>query len=270
VKTLAAKSLPADMRDKLKDLADADPEVRQAPEVKQALAKTAPEQEGQQLSRQEIDALSEAIQTLRQPEPQASIEKDRFDLRGINEQFQKNYVKIKDPGSDIERLKPYSGVEFSPGDVVERSKFEAERQLRENKRIELLDKNKFDAELVQPPTDEPVTVADGEPHYFTLIVLPKVAYTIPLILAALSLWLAWRLVNVPVFADFLIATEAELNKVSWTTRRRLVQDTIVVLTTVVLMAAFLFAADFLWSKLLTGIGVLQPPPASSAPAEPKW
>ncbi len=34
-----------------------------------------------------------------------------------------------------------------------------------------------------------------------------------------ALWLAWRVVNVPSFADFLIATEAELNKVSWTTRR---------------------------------------------------
>ena len=32
--------------------------------------------------------------------------------------------------------------------------------------------------------------------------------------------------------DFLIATEAEMNKVSWTTRKRLVKDTIVVLVTV--------------------------------------
>ena len=52
------------------------------------------------------------------------------------------------------------------------------------------------------------------------------------------LWRAWRgMVNFPAFADFLIATEAEMNKVSWTTRKRLVQDTIVVLTTVVLMTA---------------------------------
>ena len=58
----------------------------------------------------------------------------------------------------------------------------------------------------------------------------------PLLLLALSLWLAWRMVNLPPFADFLIATEAELNKVSWTTQQRLVQDTIVVLITTFLLA----------------------------------
>ncbi|MCS7045428.1 MAG: preprotein translocase subunit SecE, partial [Gemmataceae bacterium] len=72
-------------------------------------------------------------------------------------------------------------------------------------------------------------------------------------------------VNWPSFADFLIATEAEMNKVSWTTRRRLVQDTIVVLVTVFLMTAFLFVVDVVWIKVLSresffslpGLGVLQ-------------
>jgi preprotein translocase SecE subunit len=87
-----------------------------------------------------------------------------------------------------------------------------------------------------------------------------------LLLLALTFWLAWRLVNFPAFADFLIATEAELNKVSWTTRKRLVQDTIVVLVTVFMMTAFLFVADMMWSKLLQTIGVLQPPPAEATKA----
>jgi preprotein translocase SecE subunit len=81
-----------------------------------------------------------------------------------------------------------------------------------------------------------------------------------LILILLGLgWVAWRVVNWPVFADFLIATEAELNKVSWTTRRRLIQDTIVVLVTVLLMAVFLFVVDIVWIRVLTapGIKVLQ-------------
>jgi preprotein translocase SecE subunit len=61
-----------------------------------------------------------------------------------------------------------------------------------------------------------------------------------------------------VFADFLIATEAELNKVSWTTRKRLYQDTIVVLVTVVLMAFYLFAMDQVWQHVLSWrpIGVI--------------
>lgn len=89
--------------------------------------------------------------------------------------------------------------------------------------------------------------------------LADVRFTVPLLLAAASLWLAYRFVNLPVFADFLIATEAELNKVSWTTRKRLVQDTIVVLTCVILLTLFLFFVDVLWGWILSSryIGVLQ-------------
>ncbi len=73
---------------------------------------------------------------------------------------------------------------------------------------------------------------------------------LPLLLGILLLWFAWRLVNVPTFADFLVATEAEMNKVSWTTRKRLVQDTIVVLVTVFLFSLFLFLIDLMWIQVL--------------------
>jgi preprotein translocase SecE subunit len=85
----------------------------------------------------------------------------------------------------------------------------------------------------------------------TVIVLPDVQYTLPILLAAICLWLAYRVVNFPGFADFLIATEAELNKVSWTTQRRLFQDTVVVLTTVVLLTTFLFVVDIGWWWILS-------------------
>ena len=92
-----------------------------------------------------------------------------------------------------------------------------------------------------------------------MTLLPAVQYTVPLLIIAGSIWLAWRVVNLPVFADFLIATEAEMNKVSWTTQRRLVQDTIVVLVTVVLMAFYLFSMDVVWKAVLSWepIGVLK-------------
>lgn len=48
----------------------------------------------------------------------------------------------------------------------------------------------------------------------------KVHLMMPLVLGLLLFWVSYRVVNMPVFADFLIATEAEMNKVSWTTRRR--------------------------------------------------
>jgi preprotein translocase SecE subunit len=81
--------------------------------------------------------------------------------------------------------------------------------------------------------------------------IPDLEFTIPLVLIAATLWFAWRVVNYPQFADFLIATEAEINKVSWTTRRALFRDTIVVLTSLFLLTLFLFVVDVFWGWLLS-------------------
>jgi preprotein translocase SecE subunit len=85
----------------------------------------------------------------------------------------------------------------------------------------------------------------------------KVHLVMPLLLFVGLLWVAWRVVNWPTFADFLIATEAEMNKVSWTTRKRLWQDTVVVLVTVFLLTAYLFVIDIGWIKVLGWVNVLQ-------------
>lgn len=92
---------------------------------------------------------------------------------------------------------------------------------------------------------------------YRLFLLFQMEYTAPLLTFAVLGWFIWRVVNWPVFADFLIATEAEMNKVSWTTRRRLFQDTVVVLVTVILLTLFLFVVDILWIRLLQVPGVLQ-------------
>jgi preprotein translocase subunit SecE len=70
-------------------------------------------------------------------------------------------------------------------------------------------------------------------------------------------WVIFRIVHFPPFAEFLIATEAEMNKVSWTSKDDLFRATTVVLSTVVLMAVFLFLVDTLWTFVLRLIGVLQ-------------
>ena len=80
----------------------------------------------------------------------------------------------------------------------------------------------------------------------------------PVLLGAATFWLAWRAVNMPGFADFLIATEAEMNKVSWSSRKRLVQDTVVVLVTTLLLTGFLLLTDLFWGWLLTTVRVLPP------------
>lgn len=84
-----------------------------------------------------------------------------------------------------------------------------------------------------------------------LPILYRLNITVPLLIVVVASWLAWRVINWPTFADFLIATEAEMNKVSWTTRKRLFQDTIVVLVTVFLFTVFLFAVDILWVYVLS-------------------
>jgi preprotein translocase SecE subunit len=99
-----------------------------------------------------------------------------------------------------------------------------------------------------------------------LILLPDLQFTVPILLTALSLWIAYRIVNFPPFADFLIATEAEMNKVSWETRKRLIQDSVVVLVTVVLLTLFLFVMDLVWMWVLSSrfVNVIQTPQHTAA------
>lgn len=82
-------------------------------------------------------------------------------------------------------------------------------------------------------------------------------YGVPSAVGLVLGWCIFRLVQYPPFVEFLIATEAEMNKVSWTSRDDLYRATTVVLTTVVLMSVFLFGVDWIWSNLLQLIGVLK-------------
>jgi preprotein translocase subunit SecE len=69
------------------------------------------------------------------------------------------------------------------------------------------------------------------------------------------IWLCYRAVNIPRFADFLIAVEAEMNKVSWPTKQELIRASIVVLVAIFLLAAVLFAFDIVWIRLFQIIGI---------------
>jgi preprotein translocase subunit SecE len=82
-------------------------------------------------------------------------------------------------------------------------------------------------------------------------------YGLPALLLALGLWISFRLVNLPSFADFLIATEAEMNKVSWPTWMALRRATAVVLVTMVLLTSFLFVCDLFWQLSLRWLQILQ-------------
>jgi preprotein translocase SecE subunit len=190
--------------------------------------------------------------------PEGVLVVDRFLLRDINQRLKEEYVKVSE-------AKLPATLSPQPGEVLSRRAFgEAVDRIKS----EGYDKDKYP----EVKTPAPLEVA---PTYASITVLPAAKLTVPLLLFALTLWLGWRIVNMPVFADFLIATEAELNKVSWTTRKRLVQDTVVVLITLVLMVIFLFAVDVAWGRILSWrpIGVLQvsdQKQESTSDAELKW
>jgi preprotein translocase subunit SecE len=81
-------------------------------------------------------------------------------------------------------------------------------------------------------------------------------YYVPAAVFAIGTWLTFRLVNVPGFADFLIAVEAEMNKVSWPTRGELFRSSMVVIFCIFFLAAILYAYDLFWTMLLQVLKVV--------------
>ncbi len=79
---------------------------------------------------------------------------------------------------------------------------------------------------------------------------------VPFAVALLGIWFAYRLVNYPKFADFLISVEAEMDKVSWPDRTYLVRATGVVLMVMILMGAYLAIWDIVWFQFFDFIGFL--------------
>lgn len=65
-------------------------------------------------------------------------------------------------------------------------------------------------------------------------------------------FLYW-LVNKPTVADFLIAAEGELKKVSFSSRREIAVSTFVVIVVVVLMAVMLGFTDFVFDLFFTNV-----------------
>ncbi len=78
---------------------------------------------------------------------------------------------------------------------------------------------------------------------------------IPLVLFAAGAWFGFRLVNWPRFADFLVAVEAEMAKVSWPGKPELIRASIVVIVTIVILAITLFLFDIVWQWFFSLIGV---------------
>jgi len=72
------------------------------------------------------------------------------------------------------------------------------------------------------------------------------------IFAGLAFLIFW-LVNKPDVADFMIAAEAEMKKVSWSSRAEIAVSTFVVIVVVVILAALLGVVDFSFQLFFTWI-----------------
>jgi preprotein translocase subunit SecE len=84
---------------------------------------------------------------------------------------------------------------------------------------------------------------------------------IPLAFAVVLGAFAWRYsFGHPRTGDFMIATEGEMKKVSWSSRREIIGSTKVVILFTLAMAAYLFAVDLGFQKLFQWIGVLKVAP----------
>jgi len=77
---------------------------------------------------------------------------------------------------------------------------------------------------------------------------------IPAAIALVAIWLSFRLVNYPRFAEFLISVEGEMAKVSWPSRQELTRATSVVIGSMVFLTVVLYAFDSFWAWLLVRLG----------------
>ena len=68
-------------------------------------------------------------------------------------------------------------------------------------------------------------------------------------------WLTFWLVNSPKYGEFMIMTESEMRKVSWPSRREVINSTKVVILLTVILGLLLFLVDVGFVKLFQWMGI---------------
>ncbi len=81
-------------------------------------------------------------------------------------------------------------------------------------------------------------------------------WVIPSALLFAGWWFSYRIVNWPKFADFLIAVEAEMSKVSWPSQTELFRSSLVVIFLIFSLASVLFGFDLFWQYTFKLLGIL--------------
>jgi preprotein translocase subunit SecE len=88
---------------------------------------------------------------------------------------------------------------------------------------------------------------------------PTSIYIIAGLLIAFGVFVFW-IMNKPNNADFLIATDSEMKKVNWTSKKELIGSTKVVIIFMFLIAFLLFAFDIVFGYLFYFLDVLKTKP----------
>jgi preprotein translocase subunit SecE len=98
----------------------------------------------------------------------------------------------------------------------------------------------------------------GEHAYFNLS--SSAAYAVCGVFALIYALGVFYFMNRSTSVDFLIATDSEMKKVNWTSRKELMGSTKVVILFMFIMAAYLFLMDVLFGYFFYAIGVVKEPP----------
>ena len=77
---------------------------------------------------------------------------------------------------------------------------------------------------------------------------------VPLFVFLVIIWIIYKVLNKPRVADFMIATEGEMKKVSWSSKKEIFTSTKVVIYTVIFLAMMLFAVDFCFRFMFERMG----------------
>jgi preprotein translocase SecE subunit len=104
----------------------------------------------------------------------------------------------------------------------------------------------FRADVASPPVGQVMI----EPLY-----LQGISASVVLILGAIITY--WFCAVKPKSVDFLIATDMEMKKVNWSTRKDIIASTYVVIGAAFLIAALIFSVDALLREFFHAIGVLK-------------
>ncbi len=90
-----------------------------------------------------------------------------------------------------------------------------------------------------------------------VVVSEYVRYGVPIGIVAAGVLLVFWIVNRAGSADFMIATEGEMKKVSWSSKREIIGGTKVVIATTLILAMLLWAVDLAYGFFFSWIDVIQ-------------